>query len=330
MAAFWSLPGYTFKGIYKELQRQQGSSVQSYIIASRTVQGYNDLRVSSEAERTDVLHRWHALQVELENDKQSLRRRSHSPHGFMKTRHLTFDERKQRAKDRKQSKSAEGIDTGSSVAAQDGQITSFEEPRIGSGEAAYEVAIQNSIHATSTGNPAEDAIIERAIRASVAELQNAAGEGDDTAYERAIQASIIEASQTAPAGCVDEEYRTELERALKLSTTDYHNVKDSGSVDISGEKNDSEVDTGDDDNLKAALEESKIQPSPSLYGEDSDLMEALDQSRHHHKKLDKEKSEEEIIIEYIKRQSLAEAEYERRHLTRPKEFGRENRERRTG
>src|SRR6202020_2917521 len=60
----------------------------------------------------------------------------------------------------------------------------------------YEEAIQKSITASSRGNPQEDAIIERALRASVRELQQAQenGEIENEAYQRAGAASVLEAS----------------------------------------------------------------------------------------------------------------------------------------
>ncbi|KAI9872812.1 MAG: hypothetical protein M1823_008077, partial [Watsoniomyces obsoletus] len=62
----------------------------------------------------------------------------------------------------------------------------------------FEEAIQKSVTATSRGNPDEDALIERAIRASVKELQQAQsadGNHDDETYQKAVKASIEEAKK---------------------------------------------------------------------------------------------------------------------------------------
>ena len=61
-----------------------------------------------------------------------------------------------------------------------------------------EEAVLRSVAATSKGDSNQDAIIARAIRASVLELRSAAKEGDhDEALERAIQASIAEAARVS-------------------------------------------------------------------------------------------------------------------------------------
>ncbi|KAL9612916.1 MAG: hypothetical protein Q9167_002499 [Letrouitia subvulpina] len=76
-AAYWALPGYTFMGIYKEVQKHFGPSDQNYIIAARTAQGFEELSNSTEAERMEVIHRWQATLLELEKQTKSHRHRCH-------------------------------------------------------------------------------------------------------------------------------------------------------------------------------------------------------------------------------------------------------------
>jgi len=57
-AAFWGIPGHTSMGIYKELRKRFGPSVEGYIVASRTAQGFAELEVSSAHERAAVLTAW--------------------------------------------------------------------------------------------------------------------------------------------------------------------------------------------------------------------------------------------------------------------------------
>lgn len=83
--AIWGLPGYTFMGIYKELQKHFGSSVQNYIAAARTVQGHEDWKLSDHHERQEVIRRWHDIQSELSAEKE--RNTFHSPHSFLKQQH---------------------------------------------------------------------------------------------------------------------------------------------------------------------------------------------------------------------------------------------------
>ncbi|KAF2454706.1 hypothetical protein BDY21DRAFT_352518 [Lineolata rhizophorae] len=60
-AGLWALPGYAFKGVYKEVQKLYGASAQNYIIAARTAQGYEDWANSTAEERAEVLRKWNEL-----------------------------------------------------------------------------------------------------------------------------------------------------------------------------------------------------------------------------------------------------------------------------
>lgn len=187
-------------------------------------------------------------------------------------------------------------------------------------DADFEEAIQASVAATSRGNPEEDQMIERAIRASVLELQLASNEGDNNeAIQRAIQASVAEAAQaredhskprpTALDGAGD--HKKELAAALQHSvqgnqqSDEQHPVADVG-FDDSG------VDTDDDENIKVAIERSKLTPTGQLRdgNDDDDFQTAIELSRkaneEHEQGPSKSKTEEEIVLEYVKKQSLAE------------------------
>lgn len=62
-AALFGIPGYLFQGAYKESQKLFGSNVQDYIVASRTAQGYDDWLHSSEEEKQGVIERWKLIQI---------------------------------------------------------------------------------------------------------------------------------------------------------------------------------------------------------------------------------------------------------------------------
>ncbi|KAK6442264.1 hypothetical protein LTR95_001514 [Oleoguttula sp. CCFEE 5521] len=67
--------GYTMKGVHKGMQNLYRDDVESHIAASRTAQGYEDWRQSSEAEKQDVIARWELVQKFLEKKR--------SPHDMM-------------------------------------------------------------------------------------------------------------------------------------------------------------------------------------------------------------------------------------------------------
>ncbi|KAJ3497385.1 hypothetical protein NLG97_g1948 [Lecanicillium saksenae] len=57
--------GYSMKGVHKEVQKLFGNNVYSYIVASRTAQGYEEWLQSSDAEKDDVIARWNLVQKYL-------------------------------------------------------------------------------------------------------------------------------------------------------------------------------------------------------------------------------------------------------------------------
>lgn len=74
-AAFWGIPGHTSRGVYKELRRRFGPSVEGYIVASRTAQGLAELAHSTPAEREAALAAW----LELDNNAGARKRTETSP-----------------------------------------------------------------------------------------------------------------------------------------------------------------------------------------------------------------------------------------------------------
>ena len=324
--AIWGLPGYTFKGIYKELQKHLGSSVQNYIVAARTAQGYDEWHTASQEERLDVVSRWQSIQVEIEKEKRLARHGSfHGRHCYLKT---TIEARKNTlAEKRKKSKHAKGNANEETIAelhASHPFVNQSQKPQetdLNHDGADFEEAIRASVAATSRGNAEEDQMIERAIRASVKELHLASKEVDRTeAIRRAIQASVSEATNARnedhseiPSSRMNKrgDHEKELAAALQRSMEENQkpNIRET-LADVNLE--DSGVDTDDDENMKAAIERSKSTPTGQTTGvkDEDDFQTAIELSRKAHEEheqgLCKLKTEEEIVLEYVKKQSLAE------------------------
>ena len=329
--AVWGVPGYTFKGIYKELQRRQGSSVQNYIVAARTAQGYEEWHNSNQQERLDVVSRWQAIQREIENEKHHARQGSfHERHCYLKA---TIEQRKKHSAEkkekRKQKKNIKGNSVDHNATAIPPSHPFIRQKSVGSTSENddFEEAIRASVAATSHGNPEEDQIIERAIRASVQELHLASNEGDDKdALQRAIQASVAEAtrgtgqdSSRSHAVGFDghSDHRRELEASLHRSLQGHHPSETHGPVS-SIDFDDSGVDTDDDENIKLAMERSKsggTVDTATIEAEDKDLLKALENSKKDYSDLEqslsKAKTEEDIVLEYVKKQSLAEEQHKK-------------------
>ena len=326
--AFWGIPGYTFKGIYKELQKHLGSSVQNYIIAARTAQGYDEWMSSTREERLGVVSRWHATQLELNKGMHQVRHANfNTPHEMLRSRQTSYEQRKKTAEGKKMQKdkvganhthknrSRDSIPSTAFVQAQPSVVQDRDHDSI-----AFEEAIQNSVAATSMGNPEEDRMIEMAIRASVVELQLASGEGDSNdAVHRAIQASIAEASRARRESGITASGQMEgandhdrhLEAALRQSMLEPQQFNGTQIEDPHLGSDDPGVATDDDENVQTAIEMSKVATAERHMPEsDEDLQKALEASRKaqkvHEMGLAKSKTEEDIVLEYIKKQSEAE------------------------
>jgi hypothetical protein len=298
--ALWGLPGYTFMGIHKEVRKLFGSSVLNYIISARTAQGYEQWKSSTQEERLDIISRWHEHKSEFQSTRQKILEEGPegqeagylSPRGFLQTRHLSFDERKKLHEDRrmKREKQRSGVYGGhgrkcpfcrranshqhhESRSVQDVDVPSMSS-RIDS--AGFEQAINASVAAISKGDPEEDLTIERA---SSRELQLSDGStlSEQEALDRAIKASVTEVSDARSAHAdlspSDTEFNMLIEKSLQQSLLESQNNLQS-------------IETDEDKDLKLAIEVSKTA---------------------HEEQLSKVKTEE-IVIEYVKKQSLAEEE----------------------
>ena len=425
-AAIWGLPGYTFKGIYTELQKHFGSSVQNYIIAARTAQGYEEWKASTVEQRSTIIATWKSTQFELrrkgkkygkerEDEIQShiLSHTSTADNelisGFKNTRHLSWDERKALAEQRDKQKRAakenkansnieqKRMSLGSRKSSKSKKpkinrckycpfdhdsayhlkpITSFPSVQspLTSGRSGendpekldpeYEEAIKRSVTATSKGDPAQDALIERAIRASMKELQKAqtkssANATDEDMYKAAIKASVNEAkkargeevakepvSAATPSLASQEKTLHEhdddaaLTKALTQSLEEYklsqtasphsslhkHFVHHAPDGHDYSDSDDSGLGTEDDEEFKKTLQESirvhteneekKKANGGVAVGGDDELQRAIEESEKLHREQTAGKDaaatasdrEHDIVMEYVKKQSLLEEE----------------------
>jgi hypothetical protein len=314
-------------GVHKEVRKMFGSSVLNYIIAGRTAQGYEDAQYSTVEERHDILLRWKEHKAEYQSIKMKLQeeggpdgqeRGRLTPKGFLQTRHLSFDERKKLHEERKarreeerQKAIAAGENHGCPFCRR--STTHSHKPRAvqtspivlnemsADQDEQFEHAIHASVAATSRGDPEEDMMIERAIRASVRELQNAQGSklSDQEALERAVQASVAEGrrrrsnEESVSTNDDDLEHQAILEKAIQQSLAEYHLPHEEG-----------DPDTDEDEDVKLAIQNSKEEKT-ALADEERMIQLALEKS----KKEVQAKTEEEIVLEYVKRQSLAEEEH---------------------
>ncbi|KAI9682312.1 MAG: hypothetical protein M1817_000366 [Caeruleum heppii] len=274
--------GYTFKGIYKELQKHFGSSVQNYTIAARTAQGYEEIQESTKEERSAIINRWHAIQPELAKAKMTIaddaRNRAAD---FRAQRRGCLDERKRHAKEKHDKRKNSGM----GKASQKDGATDVD--MLGSDAKQFDEAIQASVAATSRGEPEEDRLIEKAIRASVAELLSAR----PTEAQGQRETSVADDAARVEEDLMDEQ--STAKKVAPIGASDVDSMK--GHSTAAGAVGRSEVhDTSrEDEDLRKALEESKI------------AQEKRDREE------ERARREEDIVLEYMKKQSLAEEMHKR-------------------
>lgn len=312
-------------GIYKELQKHFGSSVQNYLVAARTAQGYEQLAAATQQQRLDVVKRWQATQLALQEEKQHVKKHSSPPADcvFLRLKnatHTSLEERRKHIKNGKlhktpgHPKSLSSSRKKNSPTAEIPRLSASADTLAHADTATFDEAIQQAVQATSRGNPQQDETIERAIRASVMELREASKSGnEDQAIQKAIKASVAEASRARNAMSTDaetaatdhdEDLRLALQRSVSTHAVEYgldeHGFDDSG------------VDTDEDENIKAALEQSSSVRRRSSQ-DDTTVARPMEESRlahdQHTKDLVRERTEEEIVLEYVKKQSMLEDEH---------------------
>ncbi|KAK2776240.1 hypothetical protein FQN53_002771 [Emmonsiellopsis sp. PD_33] len=213
-AGAFALMGYTMSGIYKEMQKAFGVSIEGYIIASRSVEGYDAWKRTTKKERDAIVKSWYGLsanpEVKVSNTifKSEMEAISRGIfHTEQKDPEATLERENEggkRGTGEKQHPHAHPHPHHPSLfhmlrTARQKLSSSIQHPQESNTSTPDEIenAIDESVKLSSTGDKDEDWMIERALRASIAELQaaEAAGEDEEQAYARAIKASIDEAKR---------------------------------------------------------------------------------------------------------------------------------------
>ncbi|KAG9601350.1 UDP-Glycosyltransferase/glycogen phosphorylase, partial [Aureobasidium melanogenum] len=354
-AAIFGIPAYTMKGVYKELQQLSGSSVQNYIIAARTAQGYDEWHRSTAQERQEIIRRWRVVESEVKKKKfiheqfqEMLRKQWDGDNrdvgigtdGQTRGSRLLGVRSRSRANSRAHSRSnsrAARLSTYSEGTTPTVEVTppKYEDLQFtrGASENELERAIQTSVADTSRGDPEQDALIERAIRASIAELasgQQSSGNGNDTDDEdevlrRAIAASLLDHHGQDPPAYQDtssSEHDEELAAALKASLANSSSHQDKR-VKRQVHSTDSEWDTnsssGDEEYrlaVKASQDQHSAEQNPD---DDAELQRAISESQEAHKATTSAEEEERVVMEYVKKQSLLEEQHRRNVASKGKD-----------
>jgi hypothetical protein len=423
-AGIYALPGYAMKGVYKEIQKQFGASVNNYIIAARTAQGWEAWLETDKEFQMELVHRYLKVYEEAKKRKNVGEDQYDAVTEFMEKKKEKRRERWAKAMSAYKNKKKELVDgihshcpancaipshkhrqshstsdllaatstQGEDVTTMHGAVDAVMQPSASvSGSHLehartfpqpgpssrhedddkelhrdLEEAIRQSVQESSTGDTEEDRAIQRALRASIAELhrpdtvdthETPVEEDEETQLRLALQQSMIHdhmkdrpsKSATADpevlhiAGNHDDDHvdGDETPPAIPPMSPERFRTKDASTVsgvEVGAGSNEDEdlkkaieeskklhtADGVDDDgDIEKAIEESKKLHSAASAGDDGDIEKAMAESKRLEEEHEKAKKEEEIVLEYIKKQSLAEEEH-RKRIAQGRETGGES------
>jgi UDP:flavonoid glycosyltransferase YjiC (YdhE family) len=288
-AGFWGIPGYTMKGVYKEMQKLFGSSVQNYIIAARTAQGFDDYQRASPEERADVVMRWQVLQKNLKKMRNPDELVRDILKEQMGKKESWIEERKAQQHSRPNHQTREN-------AMANPRSDTLPSHAAAAEEHTLQEVIRLSVLETSHGDATEDARVEQAIRASMAHISHPArlDEGESESDEHLQQALHASATEAERHQHEREMHDQDLERALAQSLREHRGLH-----------------RADRDVLPGPSAPPPPPPPAYAPGHVAGTTQGDFEGRVD-RKTDRERDEEMIVLEYIKKQSLLEEENRRK------------------
>ncbi|KAK5680779.1 hypothetical protein LTS10_006535 [Elasticomyces elasticus] len=304
-AALFGVPAYAMKGVHKEVQKLIGSNVQSYIVASRTTQGFEEWLESSEAEKQDVIVRWELVQK------------------YTKKKKRDPDEM---VRDMLEAQRKRNVEAGRSAGPVSlAEVTDARTRDSGSmihvNGSQFDMCHANTNHdelmrATDTDGSIrlshEDSDVERAIQDTVSQLQRQRRPVPDrrTDEHRSGQAAFGEAGDAQRHTSEDEQ----------LEPVRFQSDREQRSSGDSDWESNIALDDDEDEEFErsekaAAMAGASpaVQQPPSydqahVAGTTQSEFEAQQQEQPREKTA-QEKTEEEVVLEYVKKQTLLEAQH---------------------
>ncbi|KAK1755035.1 glycosyltransferase family 28 domain-containing protein [Echria macrotheca] len=293
-AAVWSLPAYAMQGVQAEVRNLFARSSLNSIMTARVRQGREDLRNSTVEEQKDILVRWQTHGEDLKGfyslkakERGSGGNLGDSPDGRSRATTPMGDDALRSPSRTSSWLHSRGQSFGLGKRRQEQQPLhpSASDTSLSTvSDDEFERAIRASVQQTSRGDKDEDARVEAAIRASVKEMRRTASLNDrevrDPGYipgqgQYPQEKVPVSALADSPPDMSDEEYQALIEQAVTLSLAEQQARQGAGA---------------DDAELTKAMEESE---------------------RAHRMEMDRQRTEEDIVLEYVKKQSLAEEDFRR-------------------
>ncbi|KAH7082383.1 putative glucosyl/glucuronosyl transferase [Paraphoma chrysanthemicola] len=316
-AGCFSIIGYSMKGVHKEVQKQFGNNPHTYIITSRTAQGYEEWLQSSEEEKKDVIVRWKLIQKylkkktgtdEMVNDILEAQRKRNTTGSF-----ASNGDASGRTSD--SSNFVAGSPRHSAASAN----TEIEQSL---GPAEINETIRQVVQETSRGDTENDADVERAIQENVSQFQRQRQEVVDheahqESLRQAIATSQAESQRHARAAL---EYEEQLKQVIAQSLREQrHESSDDARNSDTGPVDGTDAEAGD----STARSEVAAGKAPTVSHESHDTnqppsydpghlagtIQSEHEAQQQGEKSEQEKTEEQIVLEYVKKQSLLEEQH---------------------
>ncbi|KAG5954861.1 hypothetical protein E4U58_007429 [Claviceps cyperi] len=332
-AGIWGVPAYMMQGVHAEVNKIFSTSVTNYVITSRIVQGNQDRVCAGEEEKDDIIIRWNNMNPNLKrfhepkrNERSAQKAKmgaagpSHTPVSPSPQVKAHWSHGQNPPSEWKQKLVPHERDFFNStipiVASHEFGVT----PSPVSGDVDYETAIQASVHETSRGDGKEDAAVEAAIRESVEATRARAR---DVMLDPLFKASELpekDASIFQDEGyrISDEEYQELIERAIQQSSAsqivDCDSDKGSGTVAAETSTSASASDGVEESaqhnaNLRREIDNPKNTKYLQHEDDETRLQQAIELSKQESNYHQTRRNKENIVLEYMKKQSLAEEEY---------------------
>jgi hypothetical protein len=284
-AAVVGILGHSMKGVHKELQKIYGGNVENHIAASRVAQGHEEWLQSSEAEKEDVIVRWKLIQKHLKKKKTADIVRD-VLEAQRKSKPENEEEGRNGGRKTSVAQSLNGTDEVTQANSTTGELQE---------ENDTSEAIRLSVQETRRGDVQENTESERAIRESLSQPQHERQEAID--YEelrQTINCSIADAERQASEAL---EFEKQLKLVIAQSLNEQRQTRNYNEWHAHAENS----------NINTTTKGGSL---PSYDGKHvQGITQSAFEARHQGEKTTHEKMEEEVVMEYVKKQSLLEAHH---------------------
>ncbi|KAL2822662.1 hypothetical protein BJX63DRAFT_427218 [Aspergillus granulosus] len=303
-AAVFGVPSYIMKGVHKEMQRVFGRNVQNYIVTSRAAQGYEEWLQSADVEKQDVIVQWKLVQKYLN--------RKRNPDEMLQD--FLEVQRKAKIEDRYAHRDSRGTANYAQSTSDDASTLDTESAMLAIGRS---MSPEDSLRAAES----DEAIQLLAQEMSHRDTEEHSNERQEAASLQAYQGNLRQAMAISEAESLEYEEQMKLVIAQSLREQEQAGSDSESQFDTSCMSLEDE----DDEELERARQESEkmanaagwsscVQQPPSydsghLAGTTQIEFEAQRQGQQA-EKTTQEKTEEEIVIEYVKKQSLLEQHHQ--------------------